>query len=466
MRVLQFIAVVCAALACALAPASAEKRVALVVGNDHYVNLPAHEQLQKAVNDARAVGKTLGQLGFEVLAGENLPRHEFVDKLDVLSRRLSPGDIVFFFFSGHGVTLNGANYILPTDVPDIEADQETRLARAALSEHDILLDLQSRGVRVAVVVLDACRTNPFHPAGEKGIGGARGLAPPETVRGVFSLYAAGNGQAALDRLYDGDSDPNSVFTRVLLPELRRPGIDLTTLALDVREEVARLAKIAGHDQRPAYYDETIGGRIYLAGLPRAEDASFATSPPPLAPDVAQRAWLAVQNSTSTAVLEEFRRQYPNSPFDRFAAARIQELKKKQQVALVAPPVRPPVPTTTSPSTDVLRFDGTWRGELTCGATTAEGSPGWHYQFGGRISNGRFHAELGVAGTPGYQTFDGTIDRDGGLVMALSGIRAEGDLLHRPEGSMFHDIYVGRFDTSRGNATRSDRRSCLIIFTKV
>jgi hypothetical protein len=440
-----------------VAQAHANKRVALVVGNDHYVNLPAHEQLQKAVNDARAVGKTLRQLGFEVLVGENLPRHEFVDKLDVLSRRLSPGDTVFFFFSGHGVTVNGANYILPTDVPDIEADQERRLARTALSEHDILLDLQSRGVRVAVVVLDACRTNPFHPAGEKGVGGAKGLAPPEPVRGVFSLYAAGNGQAALDRLYDGDSDPNSVFTRVLLPELRRPGIDLTTLALDVREEVARLAQIAGRDQRPAYYDETLGGRIYLTGLPPAEDARSATSPPPLAPEAAQRAWLAVQNSTSTAVLEEFRRQYPSSPFDRFAAARIQELKKKQQVALVAPPVQPAVSATSSRSTDVLRFDGTWYGELTCGATT-EGSPGWHYQFPGRVSNGKFHAELGVAGTPGYQTFDGTIDRDGGMVMALSGIR--------DEGSTFHDAYVGKFDTSHGKASRNDRRSCLIIFTKV
>jgi hypothetical protein len=86
---------------------------------------------------------------------------------------------------------------------------------------------------------------------------------------VFSLYAAASGQAALDRLYDGDPSPNSVFSRVLVPLLAKPGVDLRDLAFEVREEVARIARTAGYVQRPAYYDETIGGRVYLAGLPLA-----------------------------------------------------------------------------------------------------------------------------------------------------------------------------------------------------
>jgi uncharacterized caspase-like protein len=186
----QIIAVAWLALACALAPAHAEKRVALVIGNDRYANLPAHEQLQKAVADARAVGRALEQLGFEVISGENVSRQALVDRLDALTRRLSSGDTAFFFFSGHGVALSDGNYILPSDIPDVEAEQETRLARAALAEHDIVSDLKRRGVRVAVVVLDACRTNPFARSGAKGIGGDKGLAPPPPVKGVFSLYAA------------------------------------------------------------------------------------------------------------------------------------------------------------------------------------------------------------------------------------------------------------------------------------
>src|SRR5690349_24906250 len=104
----------------------AERRVALVVGNDRYVNLPAEQQLQKAVNDSRAVGDTLGRLGFEVIHGENLARQALVDKLDEMDGKLSPGDVAFFFFAGHGVTIAGGNYILPSDVPNVEPGQETR----------------------------------------------------------------------------------------------------------------------------------------------------------------------------------------------------------------------------------------------------------------------------------------------------------------------------------------------------
>jgi formylglycine-generating enzyme required for sulfatase activity len=273
-----------------------------------------------------------------------------VDQIDAFARRLSAGDTAFFFFSGHGVSLGGANYILPADIPDVEADQESRLARTALAEHDIVSDVQARGVRVAVVVLDACRTNPFARPGGKGVGGERGLAPPPQVRGVFSLYAASSGQAARDRLSDDDRNPNSVFSRVLVPALTKPGLDLTALAYEVREEVARVAKNAGYVQEPSYYDGTIGGRVYLAGLPQGGGR-------PVTPAVsdAERTWGIIQNTTSIAALDEFLRQYGNTPIGSIARARREELAKQQakepakpaevqQTAAVAPPVTPAVPT--------------------------------------------------------------------------------------------------------------------------
>jgi hypothetical protein len=79
------------------------------------------------------------------MSSENADRAALVDRLDAFTQRLSAGDIAFFFFSGHGVALGGANYVLPSDIPGIEANQEVRLARFALSEHDIVSDLQSRG---------------------------------------------------------------------------------------------------------------------------------------------------------------------------------------------------------------------------------------------------------------------------------------------------------------------------------
>src|SRR5262245_47741217 len=98
--------------------AHAEKRVALVVGNDVYQNLAADQQLRKAVNDARTVGLALERIGFEVMRGENLGRQQLVDRLDEMTRRLAQGDVAFFFFAGHGVSINGGNYILPSDIPN------------------------------------------------------------------------------------------------------------------------------------------------------------------------------------------------------------------------------------------------------------------------------------------------------------------------------------------------------------
>src|SRR5579871_899345 len=92
-------------------PSYAEKRVALVIGNDRYANLPADEQLRKAVNDARAVGDALSGLGFQVIRGENLGRQALLAKFDELTQRLEPGDTAFFFFAGHGVAVAGGNYI-------------------------------------------------------------------------------------------------------------------------------------------------------------------------------------------------------------------------------------------------------------------------------------------------------------------------------------------------------------------
>jgi formylglycine-generating enzyme required for sulfatase activity len=289
----QFIAVTWLALLCALAPAHAEKRVALVIGNERYANLSANEQLQKAVNDARAVGGALKRIGFDVISGENLGRQALLARLDEAAQRLTQGDMVFFFFSGHGITVDGFNYILPADVPAVRSGQIVSLTGAAIKEEDITAALLRAGARVAVVVLDACRNNPFTVSGTKGVGGERGLAPHEPPSGVFTLYAASRGEAALDQLYDGDQDPNSVFTRAVLPALVRPELDLPGLALEVRKEVTRLARSVNHAQRPAYYDETSGDRIFLAaarpsGLPPASTTpassqQVAVVAPPVTP---------------------------------------------------------------------------------------------------------------------------------------------------------------------------------------
>jgi hypothetical protein len=201
-------------------------------------------------------------------------------------------------------------------------------------------------VRVAVVVLDACRNNPLRrPGVTRAIGGERGLVRSDPVRGVFSLYSAGVGQTALDRLGDNDPNPNSVFTRVLLPTLSKPGLDLGALAVEVREEVAQLAASIGHDQRPAYYDETIGGRVYLAGTSRPEASpaqsspgatqlSLSAQPDPCA--AAQAHWSSAEAMNKVDAFEDHLARFANCPFAGLARSRITELRK---VAALPPPTR-------------------------------------------------------------------------------------------------------------------------------
>src|SRR5260370_8230108 len=96
------------------APAYAEKRVALVIGNNDYKNVP---KLQKAVNDARTMGDTLKQLGFNVMVAENQNRQAFSESLLAFDRAVEAGDTAFFFYAGHGFEIPGQNFLLPTDVP-------------------------------------------------------------------------------------------------------------------------------------------------------------------------------------------------------------------------------------------------------------------------------------------------------------------------------------------------------------
>jgi formylglycine-generating enzyme required for sulfatase activity/uncharacterized caspase-like protein len=260
--------------------ALAENRVALVIGNDIYPNLPADRQLAKAVNDARTVGDALERLGYTVIRGENLDRRGMVDRLFEFTQKLNPGDMAVVFYAGHGVSISGGNYLLPADIPMPKAGEEPRVRNMAIGEADVVAEIQERKARVAVLMIDACRDNPFRQPGlTRSIGGSRGLTRAQEAEGVFAIYSAGFGQSALDRLGNDDASPNSVFTRVLAPALTQPGKHLGDLVIDVREQVAKLAASIGHEQYPAYYDQTRGGRVFLAARTIGVEAQAAPSAP-------------------------------------------------------------------------------------------------------------------------------------------------------------------------------------------
>jgi hypothetical protein len=330
--IVQSIAILILALVSLAPPALAEKRVALVVGNDRYANLPT---LQKAVNDAEAVGNTLARLGFEVILGRDLGRQGMIDKLAEFTARLETGDTALFFYAGHGVAVGGINYLVPTDMPGATAGSEVRVRGASIAEPDIVAEIQARGARVTVLVLDACRDNPFSRSGTRTLGNSRGLADAKPASGVFTLYSAGIGQSALDFLEPNDKNPNSVFTRVFVEQLARPGLHIADLAIEVREKVAEIARAAKNDrgepephvQTPAYYDQTIGGRIFLAGRGVAVEPAPSAAAPPIDPCAAAAAhWKSVEAVNTLAMFEDHLRRFPNCAFAGLAQTKIEALK--------------------------------------------------------------------------------------------------------------------------------------------
>jgi Caspase domain len=292
--------------------ALAQKRVALLVGNNAYQNVPA---LRTAINDAHALADALRKLNFSVIVAENQSRGAMSESLLAFDKAIEPGDMALFFFAGHGFEIHGENFLVPTDTPAVGEGQEELLRDAAYPAARIVERLQARGARTAILVLDACRDNPFERPGGRGLKGAGGLAAMTPAEGAFILFSAGAKQLALDRLSGRDGDPNSVFSRNFIRELQEPRLSLVQIAKRTQIDVKQMAATVGRDQTPAYYDQIVGDIVFnnatngtatpvpplveAAALPSAIDKrsqQLTTSAPPPSEALAQLEALAAAES--------------------------------------------------------------------------------------------------------------------------------------------------------------------------
>ena len=226
------------------------QRKALVIGNDAYTDVP---KLANAAADAHSMAAALESVGFKVFKHLNIDEKKFKQALREFRMQVQGGDEVLVFYAGHGVQLGNANYLLPID---IKGDHEDQVKDEAIQLQRILDDLQERKTKFALAVIDACRDNPFKGSG-RAIGG-RGLAPTTAATGQMIIFSAGVGQQALDRLSNDDQDPNGLFTRIFIKEMKAPGQRIDNLAREVRKKVVEAAKAVGHEQVPAIYDQVVG----------------------------------------------------------------------------------------------------------------------------------------------------------------------------------------------------------------
>jgi uncharacterized caspase-like protein len=167
-------------------PAPAEGRHALVIGIDAYRDITP---LKKAVGDAEALKATLEDLGFTVDLVLDADRRALNRAVSEFQSKLAPGDTALIHFSGHGVELDGQNYLLPADIPSPKSGQQDFIKAEAISLGDLMQRVASSGAATRIFIVDACRDNPFAQAGSRGVGGTRGLTRVEAPAGTFVAFA-------------------------------------------------------------------------------------------------------------------------------------------------------------------------------------------------------------------------------------------------------------------------------------
>lgn len=202
--------------------------MALVIGNGAYKDSP----LNNPVNDARDIAGLLGQLGFEVILEENADRRAMIEAVDRFADKIPGADATLFYFAGHGLQVRGRNYLLPINYHIVT---ETDVEIESLDAYRVLGKMEGPGDRVNIVILDACRNNPF---ARKFRTPTQGLARLDAPRGTILAYATDPDNTALD-----GKGRNSPYTEALKKYLTEPGLSVEQVFKKVRQEV--IAKTGG-----------------------------------------------------------------------------------------------------------------------------------------------------------------------------------------------------------------------------
>ncbi len=303
--------------------AKADKRVAFVVGNGTYKNVAA---LPNPPIDAKAMAAVLRNVGFDVVEGTNLTRDIMTERLLEFGQKAQGADVAVFFYAGHGIAINGTNYLLPIDA-DIKSEMDVKLGAAI--NIDLTLDQTMSDAKVKLVFLDACRDNPFAAkiksnSTTRSVSVQSGLAEMKSGEGTLIAFATGPGQTALD----GHEGTNSPFTRALIDNITQPGVEIQQAMTKVRAEVNEQTN---KGQLPWGHTNLIGS-VYLnpAPEPAAPTAAASNAPAAVASvsgntDVELEFWRSIKETNKPEELNAYLSSYPNGQFKSLALARIASL---------------------------------------------------------------------------------------------------------------------------------------------
>ncbi|QOZ09518.1 caspase family protein [Bradyrhizobium sp. CCBAU 51765] len=315
-------------MALSVSAAKADRRVAFVVGNGSYKNVA---QLPNPPIDAKAMAATLRNVGFEVIEGSNLSRDQMTEKLLDFGRKAQGSDIALFYYAGHGIAVSGTNYLLPVDA-DIKSEMDVKLGAAI--NIDLTLEQTMGDAKVKLVFLDACRDNPFAAkiksnAATRSVNVQSGLAEMKSGEGTLIAFATGPGQTALD----GQEGNNSPFTRALIDNITKPGVEIqqamTSVRAQVNEETRKGQLPWGHTN--------LTGSVYLNQAPTTQVANAAPTAAGIVPAAAGDGveleyWRSVKESNKPEELNAYLTAYPNGQFKALALARLAAIKSGASTA--------------------------------------------------------------------------------------------------------------------------------------
>jgi uncharacterized caspase-like protein len=339
--------IVCLALIALPRGAAAEtgKRVALVIGNGDYTAAP---QLENPPLDAKAVAASLKRLGFQVIEGYDLTMAQMRASVAQFSAALPDAKAAIVYYAGHGVSVDDENYILPTDIV-LKTPSDLDFGAISIS---FLLKQMKREDHVNVVILDACRDNPFANelarSQNRSVVGIRGLSrvDADVARGTLIAFASDPKSTALD----GPPGEHSPFTKALINHLEDPGVSIDTVMNRVRAEVWA----ATNNKQLPWVNTSIIGEFILnpQTTPPTTLASLETptaSPAPTSAAAADKLvqenliWESAQHSNLAGDYQAYLDAYPNGVFAPMARNRIASLTAPQDPAGSLAAIVPPAP---------------------------------------------------------------------------------------------------------------------------
>jgi hypothetical protein len=289
----------------AAAPASAQsnQRVALVIGNAAYKEAP----LTNPVNDARAIGQALQESGFTVILRENTDQRGMLSALREFGDKLRGGGTGLFYYAGHGMQIKGRNYLIPVGA---NVDREDEVAYSAVDAQAVLDKMESAGNAANIMILDACRNNPFVRASRSGQGG---LAQMEAPVGTLVAFATSPGAVASDGV-----GANGLYTQHLLSAMRQNGSKVEDVFKQVRANVRRDSQ----GKQVPWESTSLEGDFYFRG--GASLATVAAVDSSVA--VENALWDAVKNSNLPIELQAYLNRYPSGRYVALARSRLGQLQ--------------------------------------------------------------------------------------------------------------------------------------------